>query len=624
MEEKKVIVIGAGLAGLSAAMNLAKQNIFVYLVSLLPARRSHSVCAQGGINAAISKKGGDSPILHAYETIKGGDFLADQPPTLEMCLNAPSIIKMLDQIGCLFNRDKNGDIDFRGFGGTLFKRTAYVNSSTGQQLVYSLDEQVTRLEDKNKIKRLENHEFIKLLKDKKNRARGAIFQNLHDLNIFAIKADAVVVATGGLGLIFGKSTNSYACTAVANSILFTQGMKLANPEFIQIHPTAILGEDKLRLISEATRAEGARIWVYGDDKKEIQFPDGSIRKCGNANKKWYFLEEMYPEYKNLVPRDIAAREILKVCELGLGIDKKDQVYLDATHLSDETLKKIEDPIETYKKFTGEDPKKSPMKIFVAVHYTMGGAFVDWPAMDDKDREIRFRQMTNIDGLFNIGESDYLYHGANRLGANALLACIYSGLVAAKEIPRFLKGNSKDLKDSDEDLEKEIESLEQEKQKLLNQKGSEKVYLLHQEMASLMLKNVTVKRNNKDLKETYEKLKEIESRIKNIELSDKSLTLNQTYIFARGFPYMLKYALAITKAAIKRDESRGSHFKDDFPKRDDENYLKTTIATYNEKTDDIEISYKDVDTRHFDLADRTYQKDQKMPNIKNYENYEKIL
>ena len=129
---------------------------------------------------------------------------------------------------------------------------------------------------------------------------------------------------------------------------------------------------------------------------------------------------LFRSYKNLVPRDIAAREILKVCELGLGIDKKDQVYLDATHLSDETLKKIEDPIETYKKFTGEDPKKSPMKIFVAVHYTMGGAFVDWPAIDDKDREIRFRQMTNIDGLFNIGESDYLYHGANRLGANALL------------------------------------------------------------------------------------------------------------------------------------------------------------------------------------------------------------
>ena len=144
------------------------------------------------------------------------------------------------------------------------------------------------------------------------------------------------------------------------------------------------------------------------------------------------------------------------------------------------------------------------------------------------------------------------------------------------------------------------------------------------MASLMLKNVTVKRNNKDLKETYEKLKEIESRIKNIELFDKSLTLNQTYIFAREFPYMLKYALAITKAAIKRDESRGSHFKGDFPKRDDENFLKTTIATYNEETDDIEISYRDVDTRHFDLADRTYQKDQKIPDIKNYKNYEKVL
>ncbi|KKK47661.1 hypothetical protein LCGC14_3152950, partial [marine sediment metagenome] len=331
------------------------------------------------------------------------------------------------------------------------------------------------------------------LKYKNNKAKGAIFQNLHDLNIFAIKADAVVVATGGLGLIFGKSTNSYACTGAANSILFTQGMKLANPEFIQIHPTAILGEDKLRLISEATRAEGARIWVYGDDTKEIEFPDGSKKKCGKVNEKWYFLEEMYPEYKNLVPRDIAAREILKVCELGLGIDKKDQVYLDATHLSDEALKKIEAPLETYKKFTGEDPKKSPMKIFVSVHYTMGGGWADWPATDDIDREKRFRQMTNIDGLFNIGESDYLYHGANRLGANALLACIYSGLVAAKEIPRFLSKNSSDLKEDELDIEKEIELEEKQKQKLLNQKGDENVFLLHQEMANIMLKNVTVKR-----------------------------------------------------------------------------------------------------------------------------------
>ncbi|NGX33855.1 MAG: Fumarate reductase flavoprotein subunit [Candidatus Anoxychlamydiales bacterium] len=636
MEEKKVIVIGAGLAGLSAAMQLAKQNIFVYLVSLLPARRSHSVCAQGGINAAISKRQGDSPVLHAYETIKGGDFLADQPPTLEMCLNAPYIIKMLDQIGCLFNRDENGDIDFRGFGGTLFKRTAYVNSSTGQQLVYSLDEQVRRLEEKNKIKRLENHEFIKLLKDKKNRAIGAIFQNLHDLNIFAIKADAVVVATGGLGLIFGKSTNSYACTGAANSMLFTQGMKLANPEFIQIHPTAILGEDKLRLISEATRAEGARIWVYGDDKKEIKFPDGSIQKCGLTNEKWYFLEEMYPEYKNLVPRDIAAREILKVCELGLGVDKKNQVYLDTTHLSDEILKKIEAPLDIYKKFTGEDPKKTPMKIFVAVHYTMGGGFVDWPATEDKDRENRFRQMTNIDGLFNIGESDYLYHGANRLGANALLACIYSGLVAAKEIPRFFSKKSNDLEsndleskddDLDKDIEEEIKQEEKLKENLLNQKGDENVYLLHQEMADLMLKNVTVKRNNKDLKDTLDKLYEIEKRLKNIELSDKSQNLNQTYIFAREFPYMLKYAMAITQAAIKRDESRGSHFKEDFPTRDDKNYLKTTIATYNETTNDIDISYKDVDTRHFEIEDRTYQKNQKnkeMKNIKNYKKFERVL
>ncbi|NGX63582.1 MAG: Fumarate reductase flavoprotein subunit [Candidatus Anoxychlamydiales bacterium] len=621
--EKKVIVIGAGLAGLSCAMRLAQKNIFVYLVSLLPAKRSHSVCAQGGINAAISKKDGDSPLKHAYETIKGGDFLAEQPPVVEMCLNAPSIIRMLDQIGCLFNRDKEGNIDFRGFGGTLHKRTAYVNSTTGQQLVYSLDEQVRKYETKNLVKRFENHEFLKLLQDENGKVSGAIIQNLNDLSIFALKADGVVVATGGLGLIFGKSTNSYACTGATNASLFTQGMQIANPEFVQIHPTAIPGEDKLRLISEATRAEGARVWVYGDDSKEIEFPDKTFKKCGKKNEPWYFLEEMYPEYKNLVPRDIAAREILKVCNLGLGIDKKDEVYLDATHLSDDTLKKIEAPLDTYKKFTSSDPKKDPMKIFVAVHYSMGGGYVDWPAYDDIDRSKRFRQMTNIEGLFNIGESDFEFHGANRLGANALLACIFSGLTSANEIDRYFASYTSNENPSNFDAA--IKDEENIQKNLLDQKGDQNVFDLHVKMASYMLKNVTVLRENKDLKKTLEKLDEIENLSKKISLDDRGKTLNQSYIFAREFPHMIKMAKVITKAALKRDESRGAHFKKGFETRDDKKFLKTTIATYNSEKDDVDISYKDVDTRHFDTSvKRAYETKQEMPEIKNYNNFEKVL
>lgn len=618
---KEVVVVGAGLAGLSCAMRLATKGIFVHLVSLMPARRAQSVCAQGGINAVCFEKE-DSPLLHAYETIKGGDFLADQAPVVEMCLNAPSIIKMMDQIGCLFNRTQDGEIDFRGFGGSLYKRTAFCNTTTGQQLMYSLDEQVRKYETKNLIKRYEHHEFLRLIKDDNGKTKGIILQDINDLSLSTIFSNVVVIATGGLGVIFGKSTNSFMNTGYANARLFTQGMKYANPEFIQIHPTAIPGLDKFRLITEATRGEGARIWVYGDDLKKIKFPNGEMKKCGNANEPWYFLEEMYPEYKNLVPRDIAAREILNVCELGLGVDKKDQVFLDVTHLPKEILEKLSGALEIYQKFTLEDPKITPMRIFIAMHYSMGGAWVDWPAMDDIDRNSRFRQMTNIEGLFNIGESDFEYHGANRLGANSLLSCIFSGLTAGNEINRYLETQSLDIKQKD--ISSIIKDEENFQKKLLNQRGNENIFKLQEEMGSLMLKNVTVKRNNFDLQKTIDKLYEIQTRCKKVSLDDISKKLNQSFILARQFPYMIKIALAITKAAYLRNESRGAHFKEEYPKRDDVNFLKTTIALYNSDKDEIDITYKNVDTRYFMPTIRSYEKKERLPEIKNKIYYEKIL
>lgn len=618
---KEVIVVGAGLAGISCAMRLAQKGIFVHLVSIMPARRAQSVCAQGGINA-VCFEDEDSPILHAYETIKGGDFLADQPPVVEMCMAAPSIIKMMDQIGCLFNRTEDGKIDFRRFGGSLYKRTAYCNTTTGQQLMYSLDEQVRKFESKELIKRYDHHEFLRLITDENGKTSGIILQDINDLSIFSIPSNVVVIATGGLGVIFGKSTNSFMNTGYANARLFTQGMYYANPEFIQIHPTAIPGLDKCRLITEATRGEGARIWVYGDETKKIEFPNGEIKCCGKKNEPWYFLEEMYPEYKNLVPRDIAAREILKVCELGLGIDKKDEVFLDVTHLPKETLEKLSGTLDIYKKFTLKDPKTTPMKIFIAMHYSMGGAWVDWPATDDIDRQKRFRQMTNIEGLFNIGESDFEFHGANRLGANSLLSCIFSGLTAGNEITRFLETKFKDIKQNN--IKTLIDEEKNIQKKILNQNGKENIFKLQEEMGDLMLKNVTVKRNNKDLESTLNKLKEIEHRSRKVSLDDKSNKINQSYLLAREFPDMIKLAFVITKAALLRNESRGSHYKLEFPKRDDENFLKTTIAKYNSKNDEVDISYKDVDTRYFKPMKRSYDKKEELPSTMNKIKYEKVL
>lgn len=619
MAKKEVIVVGGGLAGLSATMKLCEKGCSVKLVSVTKVRRSHSVCAQGGINIAVNLKGeDDSPLIHAYDTIKGGDFLANQPPILEMCLAGPAILRMLDRMGCPFNRTLEGTIDFRRFGGTLYHRTAFCGASTGQQLLYSLDEQVRRYEAKGLVEKFENHEFLRLILDEEGRSRGIVLHDLYNLDLRVLKADAVVIATGGLGLIYKKSTNSTFCTGAANGRLYMQGMKYANGEFIQIHPTAVPGLDKMRLISESSRGEGGRVWVPGDSSKSILFPDGTTRVCGKTGEPWYFLEEMYPAFGNLVPRDIGSREVMRVCELGLGIEGKKQVYLDVTHLPPEKLHKLEAILEIYQKFMGTDPRKTPMKIYPAVHYTMGGAWVDWPAADDPDRWTRYRQMTNLTGCFNVGESDYQYHGANRLGANSLLSCIFGGLVTGVEVARYLTNMQSSYSDASEKIFQDALAIEQEAQDtLLHQKGTENVHKLHDELSDWMVGYVSVKRDNPDLEKTIVKLKEIRERSKHIQLDDQGRKLNQTYAFARQFPAMLELSLVIAKGALLRNEFRGAHYKPEFPERNDDEWLKTTIASYDKNSDEPKISYEAVDIRHLDPIKRDYTQAKKVtPTLKN--------
>jgi len=616
---KEVIVVGGGLAGLSCAMRLAELGIKVKIVSVTKVKRSHSVCAQGGINAAMDLSGeGDSPLIHAYDTIKGGDFLANQPPILEMCLSGPKIIYMMDRFGCTFNRTLEGNLDFRRFGGTLYNRTAFCGASTGQQLLYSLDEQVRRYEVKGLVEKFENHEFMRLVVDEEGVSRGIIYMDLFNMKLDVLKADAVVIATGGPGLIFKKATTSTFCTGAANGRLYMQGMKYANGEFIQIHPTAIQGEDKSRLMSESARGEGGRVYVMGDSSKTITNADGKTMSCGTTGKPWYFLEELYPAFGNLVPRDIASREILRICEMGMGINGQSQVYLDVSFLPEEKKQKLESILEIYQKFTGEDPRKVPMRIFPAVHYSMGGAWVDWPASDDPDRWTRYRQMTNITGCFNVGESDYQYHGANRLGANSLLSCIFGGLVTGNEVPRYLSDlNSSCDETSSAIFESALKVEVDFKKDLLARNGTENVFALHDELADSMVKYVTVKRNNKDLLQTLDKIKELKERYKNISLADRSQFANQTFTFANQFKSMLKLSEVITKGAFCRDEFRGSHFKPEFPNRDDEKFLKTTIATYDAKNDEPIISYESVDMRYLKPVLRDYTQAKKVkPKLEN--------
>src|ERR1700681_3826390 len=322
MTNTRVIIGGGGLAGLMAAIRVAESGVPCDLFSIVPVKRSHSVCAQGGINAAKHLKGeGDSIAKHFDDTIYGGDFLANQALVEGMCEAAPGIIDLLDRMGVMFNRTPEGLLDYRRFGGTLYHRTAFAGATTGQQLLYALDEQVRRHESEGKVKKYEGATFLSAVIDESGVGRGICAMDLRSMEVTTHAADAVIFATGGIGAIFGRSTNSVVCTGSAQSALFQQGVDYANGEFIQVHPTAIPGEDKLRLMSESARGEGGRVWVPknpADTRPARSVPEGE---------RFYFLEEKYPKYGNLVPRDIATRDIHEVVyDKGLGVQGQPMVY----------------------------------------------------------------------------------------------------------------------------------------------------------------------------------------------------------------------------------------------------------------------------------------------------------
>ncbi|WEG13948.1 succinate dehydrogenase flavoprotein subunit [Pullulanibacillus sp. KACC 23026] len=579
MSNGKVIVVGGGLAGLMSAIKIAEAGVQVDLFSVVPVKRSHSVCAQGGINGAVNTKGeGDSPWIHFDDTIYGGDFLANQAQVKAMCEAAPGIIHLMDRMGVMFNRTPEGLLDFRRFGGTQHHRTAYAGATTGQQLLYALDEQVRRHEVNGLVKKYEYWEFLSTVVDENEVCRGIVAQNLKSMAIETFAADAVILATGGCGIIFGKSTNSMINTGTAAGAVYQQGVHYANGEFIQIHPTAIPGDDKLRLMSESARGEGGRIWTYKDGKP------------------WYFLEEKYPAYGNLVPRDIATREIFDVCvNQKLGLNGENMVYLDLSHKDPHELDiKLGGIMEIYEKFVGDDPRKVPMKIFPAVHYSMGGLWVD------------VNQMTNIKGLFACGEADYQYHGANRLGANSLLSAIFGGMVTGPNAVEYIDNLDKQSEDLSSRLFDQNRLREQEKyDNILAMDGKENAYIIHKELGEWMTDNVTVVRENKKLLQTDQKIQELMERYQSININDTSKWSNSGASFTRQLWNMLQLARVITIGAYNRNESRGAHYKPEFPERNDEEWLKTTKATYNAEKNQPDFSYEDVDVSFIKPRKRDY-------------------
>src|SRR6202051_1552669 len=590
MRQPKIIVVGGGLAGLMATIRIAEAGVPVELFSIVPVKRSHSVCAQGGINAAKNQKGeGDSTQKHFDDTIYGGDFLANQPLVKRMCEAAPGIIDLLDRMGVTFNRTPEGLLDYRRFGGTLYHRTAFAGATTGQQLLYALDEQVRRHESEGRVSKREGWTFLSAVIDESRVCRGICAMDLRSMEVKTFPADAVIFCTGGIGAIFGRSTNSVVCTGSAQSALLQQGVDYANGEFIQVHPTAIPGEDKLRLMSESARGEGGRVWVPRNPQ------DKRAAKSIPEAERFYFLEEWYPKYGNLVPRDIATRAIHRIVyQEKLGINGQAAVYLDVTHIPRETLdRKLEGILEIYEKFLGVDPRKEPMKVFPAMHYTMGGIWVN-----GED------QATNVPGIYAAGECEYQYHGANRLGANSLVSCIFGGGLAGTAAVKY-SSNLQTGTDAISSAVFEIEKKRQEgkNQALISNQGSENPITIWRELGDIMTEHVTVTRINKNLELADSKIRDLQARYHKINLSDRTKWSNQTLNFARELENMLILARVITVGALQRNESRGAHYKPDFPERDDANWLKTTRAKW--VNNDIQLRYEAVDVSQIPPRPRRY-------------------
>lgn len=563
----EVIVVGTGISGLMSAIMLARSGASVTMLSYYESMRSASCMAQGGINAAELREN-DTPWKHFAETVAGGGWLADQTAIMEMCEFAPKIISMYDRLGVTFNRHADGSPDTRFFGGAKFRRTHYSDTMTGYQLLSTLDSQVRRYEEQGRIKRISGRDFVCALIDDNGCCYGCIAQDIYTMKLESYTGAALVIATGGYADLYGWATTAVLSNGAAAGQLMLQGVPVANPEFIQFHPTAMAEGDKPRLISESARGEGGRLWVPRNGKP------------------WYFLEEMYPELGNLVTRDMASRAIYKVVmEMGLGIDGKRQVNLDITDLPNEVKEqKLSNVIDLYYKFCGEDPRQVPMRVFPAPHYSMGGIHVDK------------MHRTDIKGLYACGECDFMYHGGNRLGGNSLLSATYSGYISANTILQDYEGGNllqSGASSNTQWILKTVSKWEDEMNGYCKRSGNESAGNISQELGEVLTAHAGIIRYNSHLKEALIKIGEIKERWHRIAAPDQSSWANSSVITIRKLKSCIVLAEAVIAGALARNESRGAHYKPEFPKRDDSNWLKTTIVKFTDGK--ATIHYKPVDT-----------------------------
>jgi succinate dehydrogenase / fumarate reductase flavoprotein subunit len=572
----RVIVVGTGLAGASAGASLAELGYHVLSFCYQDSpRRAHSIAAQGGINAAKNyRNDGDSVHRLFYDTIKGGDFRSRESNVYRLAELSTQIIDQCVAQGVPFAREYGGLLDTRSFGGAQVSRTFYARGQTGQQLLLGAYQALARQIQAGRVTMCPRTEMLDLIVVE-GRARGIVTRDLVTGEISSHLADAVVLATGGYGNVYYLSTNAKGCNATAIWRAHRRGALMANPCYTQIHPTCIPvsgdHQSKLTLMSESLRNDG-RVWVprtAGDSRKPNQIPEAE---------RDYFLERMYPSFGNLVPRDIASRAAKQVCDAGRGVGPGGYgVYLDFAEAIERLTRagvgeRYGNLFQMYQRITGDDPYTTPMRIFPAVHYTMGGLWVDY--------DLR----STIPGLFVIGEANFSDHGANRLGASALMQGLADGyFVLPSTIGDYLADAPFGTVDGTDATEREVRD---RVHRLLCVDGDRGVDSFHRELGHLMWDHCGMERNEEGLRKALEKIPELRDEFwQRVRVLGEPGELNQSLEKAGRVADFLELAELMCLDALHRTESCGAHFRtesqtpDGDAKRDDENFAYVAAWEY---------------------------------------------
>ncbi|MDG1223802.1 MAG: fumarate reductase/succinate dehydrogenase flavoprotein subunit [Candidatus Marinimicrobia bacterium] len=603
-----IIIIGTGLAGASAASSLAEMgyNVKAFCFQDSP-RRAHSIAAQGGINAAKNyQNDGDSVYRLFYDTIKGGDYRSREANVHRLAEVSTNIIDQCVAQGVPFAREYGGTLDNRSFGGVQVSRTFYARGQTGQQLLLGAYSALSRQISKGSVQMYNRHEMLDVVMID-GVARGIIARNLLTGQYERHFGHAVVLATGGYGNVFYLSTNAMGSNVTAAWKAYKKGAMFGNPCFTQIHPTCIPVsgdyQSKLTLMSESLRNDG-RIWVpikKGDTRNPKDIPE---------DERDYYLERRYPAFGNLVPRDIASRAAKERCDEGYGVGStKMAVYLDfkdaISSMGEDTVRsRYGNLFQMYNKITGDDPYHTPMRIYPAVHYTMGGLWVD------------YNLMTSVPGLYSIGESNFSDHGANRLGASALMQGLADGyFVLPYTIGEFL---SKDIRTEristdDEHFVKAEKKARKRNKTLLEIRGTKSVESLHRELGKIMWDNCGMSRNEKDLKKALVQIKDLKNSFwSDVFVPGSDNELNTELKKAGRVADFIELGELMIYDALDRNESCGGHFREEYQTeegeafRDDENYTFVSAWEFKGKDKEPKLHKEDLDYKEVTPTQRSYK------------------